>query len=239
LRRFIGSPDPADPSVLILPAEEARHAARVVRLAAGEMITVICGGSEYECRIEQISPSMARARIVRELPRSARGVRITLAQGMAKGGKMDDIVRMACEMGVEAFIPLFCGRAAMGGKVVEIWPKLARWKAIAVSAAKVSGGAPCAVLEPMDMPGLAAFQYSGLKLALWEEESGSLKSVLSAPPRPENVMIVAGPEGGFSAEEMAALRAGGFATVSLGHRILRTQTAGVVASAAVLYHFGD
>ena len=238
MRRFIGAPDPGDPSILLISGSEARHAARVLRLTPGAGAVVISGGGEYECLILDISPSQVRARIVAALEPRAGRIRITLAQGMAKGRKMDDVVRIASELGAGSIIPLFCERALPDGPAGESANRLSRWRAIADSAAKVSGGPPCEIQPPMDIAALASIPPRDLKLVFWEMEKTSLKTILAGLPRPASALIVIGPEGGFSEKEIGLMRGAGFTAASLGERILRTQTAGAAAICAIQYHFG-
>ncbi|MDH5510549.1 MAG: 16S rRNA (uracil(1498)-N(3))-methyltransferase [Nitrospinota bacterium] len=240
MRAFIGQADPEDPSILLLTSGEARHAFKVARLKPGGMARVLAAGRSHECSVIEISSSLAKLRIESTIRESGdSGPRITLAQGIVKGKAMDDIVRVASELGAAEIIPLLTGRVEGVGADKTIPNRVERWRSIAASAAKVSSHPlPCAIHPPMTLAHLAEME-ADLKLAFWEDESHTLKSILRDVNAISSVLIVIGPEGGFSEEEAASLRAMGIRTASLGSRILRARTAGAAAILAVQYHFSE
>ena len=237
MRRFIGEKE-SDRSIA-LKGPEARHASTVLRLKPGALVIAVCDGARYECRITESSSRMVRADIIKTLaPAPPPSARITLAQAPPKGNGMDEIVRMASELGAEAVIPLQTGRTAAKLADAEKGARLERWRNIADSAEKVAGGAsPCKVLSPIDLERLAILEPFRLKVVFWEEASNPLKEVLNRAEKPESILVAIGPEGGFSREEVDVLTKGGFQTASLGGRILRAATAGVVAISSILHHY--
>jgi len=240
LRTFLGQPDAEDLSILLLTGPEARHACKVARLKPGNHALVMANNQLHECSVITISPSLARLAIVSVRPTAAdKAPRIILAQGIAKGQAMDDIVRITSELGVAGIIPLLSSRVEGAGEEKRLQNRMERWRAIALSAAKVSGEAsPCAILAPMKLAQLAEVEAQ-LRIAFWEEESATIKTILQGVEVVSSALIVIGPEGGFSKDEVDLLRSMGMKTASLGKRILRARTAGAAAILALQYHFGD
>ena len=224
-----------------LSAEDAKHA-RVLRLSEGEHISVVDAASDYfELEITSAHDGLV-ARI------SQAPARIALFQGLAKGDKMDDIIRHATEVGIDEFVPLSSSRCVMKLDAKKAKSKLARWQAIAHSAAMQSGRmVEPRVHEPHTVKqAVQLLREFDCVLVCWEE-CPSTKTIAAAleqafgnasvdKPR---IAVVVGPEGGLSADEVEALTASENAwPVTLGPSILRTETAGIVAPALVLYACG-
>ena len=237
-RRFLCAAENIRGAFITFTGAEARHIALVLRMRPGGRITALAPGETYECVIREASPDKVVAEIERavESPRTTIP-EITLAQAIPKGRKMDDIVRMACELGVARIVPLLTNR--LGVKLDEqvVKSKRERWQAVADAAAKQSR-APCPaeVMEPMDLTSLAGIGAE-LKIALWESASAPFKQILSSATRPSSVIIVIGPEGGLERGEAISLKDNGYSLVSLGDRIMRTETAGVVAAGILIYQY--
>lgn len=236
---------------LRLAADDAKHA-KVLRLAPGEHVAVIDAASDYfECEIVEFSDALPLVRIARHEGFAEEGPQVILLQGLAKGDKMETVIRHATEVGVAAFVPLACARSIVkldGKKGVA---KAERWRAIAKSAAMQSGqpaipevSEPVSLREACEMLGGAT-----AVLVCWEEapDSANLREAVQgalaethAPAADARIAVVVGPEGGLAPEEVDALlscnpRA---RLVTLGPSILRTETAGIVAPALVLYELG-
>lgn len=240
MRHFLAEPEDVKSGRITIRGADAEHIRRVLRIRPGDEIEISAGSAgRYACAIESFGRGTVTARIIekRELPDS-RLTFITLAQAIPKGRKMDDIVRMACELGVERIIPVASERrvARPGEEAME--RRLERWRKIAWAAAKQSRAlAPCEIAPPADTGELAALYPSDVMIALWEEETASLKSVLEGHEEPGSILILTGPEGGLDKGEVERLREQGFLTASLGPKILRTETAPVAAVSAILYHY--
>lgn len=237
--------------LLQLAPDDARHA-KVLRLQLGEHIAVVDAASDYfECEVVRIDGGLPEVRIARHLDTPEEGPQVLLVQGLAKGDKMDDVIRHATELGVAGFLPLACARSVVRLDERKARSRVERWQAVAKSAAMQSGQmrvpevcAPATVAE-------AASALSGATAVLvcWEEAPGTarladalaraLESTLT-PAADARVAVVVGPEGGLAPEEVDALLACNprASLVSLGSSILRTETAGVVAPALVLYELG-
>lgn len=233
---------------LSLSSDDAKHA-RVLRLSAGEHISVVDAARDYfELEVVSADGGIV-ARIAQRLDSPKAGASVTLFQGLAKGDKMDDIIRHATEVGVDAFVPLASSRCVLKLDAKKAKSRVARWQAIAHSAAMQSGRmAEPQVLEPQTVKQavqmLASFDCV---LVCWEEcpatktIAGALAAAFGEGLLPEGarIAVVVGPEGGLSADEVERLTQGRNACpVTLGPSILRTETAGIVAPALVLYACG-
>lgn len=242
-RRFIATPDKITESTVTLTGCEARHISTTLRLKRGSRILVTGDvKNQLICSITRVLKNEVVAEIVERLPLSKSSLpAITLAQALPKGRKMDDIVRMACEIGVERIAPVIAERCIVRLNKESSAKKMERWRSIAQSAAKQSGADfPALLFDPMPISDLAESASEELKIALLENESRSLKSLLTSQnPSLSSINILAGPEGGLTDTEAQKLRSCGFETASLGSKILRTETAGIVALSAIVYQFCD
>lgn len=221
----------------LLPEEEA-HALKVLRMQAGEACQALIDGRIFAARIAETSPRVTVA-LEEERPSTEPSVRVTLYQGVPKGDKMDWIVQKCTELGVSRIVPVHFSRcvAQWTGKDAE--KKLPRFRRIAAEAAKQCGRALIpeitAPIAFSALPGrLAAHELS---LAPWEEAAG--RGVRSHWQGQRDVALVIGPEGGIDEAEIAALTQAGAVPVTLGARILRTETAGLAALTALLTVSGD
>lgn len=225
-----------------LPQEDAVHAARVLRMKPGEACELFAGDVRFAAVVETIAADDVTLRVTGELPSTEARLRITLYQGLPKAEKMELIVQKAVELGADAVVPV-----AMSRCVVKLDPKDARkkqerWQKIAREACKQSGRCKqMDVAMPISMKQLLErlpqHQYA---LVPWEDaRTISLNAIHAAHPEATDIAIVIGPEGGMSADEVAAMEQQGCTPVTLGPRILRTETAGLAAIAALLCLYGD
>jgi 16S rRNA (uracil1498-N3)-methyltransferase len=227
---------------LQLGKDDSHHLLRVLRAQPGEPFTALAGGFAYECKFTEAEGGLAVGEVVSvgqaggEPP-----IQISLFQGLAKGDKMETVVQHGTEIGISRFIPVATARA-----VVKLEPKKAaerveRWQRIAREAAEQSRRGAVPVVERLHTWKEAADRAGEFDLALvpWEEGGEGLKAVLSAHPEAKRIAVFIGPEGGLAAEEVALARAKGAIPVTLGARILRTETAPLAAAAAILYALGD
>lgn len=246
-RFFLIATLPDDPSAALpLSEADARHALRVLRIEAGEIVELVePDGVVWRVRVTHAGAGvLAGERVERLADATGGGPRVTLFQGVAKGEKMDAIVRQATEVGAEAIVPLFTSRTVVklvGRKAAE---KVERWQRVAKAAAEQSHAARVPeVAPPVDVAQarelLGAYDVA---VVLWEEcRERSLSEALApvATHADARVALLVGPEGGFSAEEVAAFEAAGAVAASLGPRILRTETAAVVALALAMHALGE
>ena len=226
-----------------LPPEEAKHALKVLRLRPGDAICGMDGaGSRWRGEIAETSGNSVTVRLLEALPDNESPARITVYEGIPKADKLDFIAQKLTELGAAALVPVRMERCVVklderdGAKRRERLSKIAR------EAAKQCGrGLPLAVSTPMNWrEALGAMARHDLLLVPWEEAAGTrMKDVLQAAPDARDIGIVIGPEGGIAPEEVAAMVEAGGKTVTLGPRILRTETAAVTAAALAMQLWGD
>lgn len=232
-----------------LPAEVAHQARDVLRLAPGEHLSLLDGaGGEYAAELILVARQRVVARLgARREGRAEPAVRIVLCQGMLKVAKFEWVLQKGTELGVAGFVPLLCERALAATEGTGA-AKRRRWEKIVAEAVEQCGGARLPALgAPRLLSQLLADAPAGtLALFPWEGETttsvrAGLRAGVAALGGPGNVAevrIFIGPEGGFSAGEAALARRHGAAVVTLGPRILRAETAALVAVTLTLDALG-
>ncbi|TAH52342.1 MAG: 16S rRNA (uracil(1498)-N(3))-methyltransferase [Betaproteobacteria bacterium] len=222
-----------------LPEAVAHHAVRVLRLAAGDPLVLFDGaGGEVEARLVlRGKAAFAELRCYRE-PQRESPLRLVLVQALATGDKMDWIVQKAVELGVSAIQPIQAERSVLRLSGERAEKRHAHWQQVAVSACEQSGrnrvpdvGAPVALAHWL------ATTSPAVRYVLAPDGG---EAAFGAGPRPPGeVQLMIGPEGGWTAHELAACRAAGCIAVGLGPRVLRTETAGLAAIAVLQARWGD
>lgn len=241
-RFYISQVNPQSPYVF-LEGEEHHHLSRVSRIQPKEEIWLFdSSGKSYLARVEEVEKEKTKLFIVEEKGREKVNTEIILAQSLVKSKKMEFIIQKSAELGIAHFIPVITSRSIV--KIEEkIERKLGRWERIAREAVKQSGNpwVPC-VSPPMDLKKLIKESKAALKLLLSENRGKYFREILirtgksfkENPPR--SIMILIGPEGGWTREEEELILDNGFKAVSLGKNILRTETAAICAL-ALISHF--
>lgn len=222
-----------------LPPGPARHAARALRLAAGDTVTLFNGtGGEYDARIERIQKDEVAVSIAgfRDIERESR-LQVVLAQGISSGERMDYTLQKAVELGVAAIQPLATKRSVVKLAGERSERRVAHWQGVVASACEQSGRNRLPpVAQPMSLANWLGARAPGRLLFL----SPLAEVRLAELPPPDGAdTLVAGPEGGFEADELAALAAARAVPVRLGPRVLRTETAALAALAAMQTLWGD
>ncbi|MBR5543404.1 MAG: 16S rRNA (uracil(1498)-N(3))-methyltransferase [Oscillospiraceae bacterium] len=242
MSRFFVDKEQVMDDKIIITGDDVKHIAKVLRLRAGEELFVCdkCG-TDYHCEISEISSDCVSAKIIEKAENTAEPpIRITLYQGMPKSDKLDYIVQKCVELGVCTIVPVITKRAVSIPRDSE--KKVIRWQRIAEEAAKQSGrGSIPEVADVVDFrTALSQMQQSeALNLMPYEcEKDSKLREVLAKSDKRE-INILIGPEGGFDEAEAEAAKKAGVNTVTLGPRILRTETAPLAVCAAVMYELGD
>ncbi len=230
--------------IVALPEDVARHV-QVLRLESGDALTLFNGrGGQYAARLVELGRRNALAEVGAFEPVDAEApYRITLAQGIAGGDKMDWLVEKAVELGVTRIAPLVTTRAVVRLSAERASRRHAHWEGIVRAACEQCGRnripevqAPCELPKWIDA--LAARTDPGaLRLMLSPRASIAFDTLPSAPPSGDITLLI-GPEGGLSPEEEETAVAHGFTALSLGPRILRTETAGVAVLAALAARWG-
>jgi len=223
---------------IALPEEAVRHVSQVLRMRAGEPLVLFNGeGGEYEATIVDIAKRAVRVRIDRCVAADRESpLRLMLAQCVSKGERMDYTIQKAVELGVHAIVPLLSARSVVKLESERWEKKLEHWQGVIRSACEQAGRTRIPRLDAVCRLDLwLAAAPSGTCLVLAPGGARSLKAMT----KNMDVTVLAGPEGGLSAAEVERAVASGFITVGLGPRILRTETAGVAALAALQALWGD
>lgn len=230
----------------LLP-EEARHAAQVLRLAPGDAVELLDGERLFVGVLARVDKQSAAARVEAQLPGREPRVRVTLFQGLCKGDKLEGVVRKCTELGVHAIQPLEMARCVQRLDAKKAEAACERWRRIAREATKQCGRAwtPEIYLPaPIADASLAArWAEQDMIVVPWEEaEQGALRALLGHLPGDGvalRIGLVIGPEGGITEGEISQLHGFGARSVTLGPRILRAETAGMAALAAILALCGE
>jgi 16S rRNA (uracil1498-N3)-methyltransferase len=224
-----------------LPIQAGEHLARVLRLDRGHPLRLFDGsGEEYEAELASLAKRSVTARVLESADTEDREspLRITLAQGIARGEKMDWILQKATELGVARIVPIVTDRTEVKLDAERAERRVAHWEAVVASACEQSGRRRLPeVAEPAKLADWAASldDETGFRLAL--DPAGELTP--RDLPASTSATLVVGPEGGLSDHDLATLKAAGFRGLRLGPRILRTETAGLAALAAMQALLGD
>jgi 16S rRNA (uracil1498-N3)-methyltransferase len=239
-RIHVDSPLTVD-TELPLAGQAAEHVARVLRLLPGDAITLFNGdGCDYRSLILVANKREVSVRVESAHPVDNESpLALTLAQGIARGEKMDWIVQKATELGVVRIVPLLTERSEVRLDTERAQKRLARWRTVAISACEQSGRARVPRIDPALSLEAWLEQLtadSGLRLSLLPEAHKSIRTLHFATP---GGVLVVGPEGGLGDRDIRALRTAGFDDLCLGPRILRTETAGLAALAALQAVHGD
>jgi 16S rRNA (uracil1498-N3)-methyltransferase len=241
LPRFLADSIDIDAGIARLSADEARHLAQVLRLEVDDDVAVFDGaGREFRARVERAGKDGAELRLLEEFPAALEpAVRLTLAQAVIKGDKMDDVVRDATMMGVRAIEPLvteFTAAHMKAGRAPE------RWRRIAIASAKQCRRA----VVPAIGPGLPFQEWlprdaAEMRILLVEPSAaveGHPVSTLGGS-RPASASVTVGPEGGWSVPEIEAAVRAGYIPITLGRRTLRADAVPIVAVGVLQFLWGD
>lgn len=239
IRAFVDRPLAVGASVG-LPEDAAAHLVRVLRLREGDACVLFNGdGFDHDARLREVGKRGATADIVATRAVDVESpLRITLLQGIARGEKMDWILQKATELGVAAFVPVSSDRSEVRLDADRAAKRHAHWRAVVVAACEQSWRARIpSVTAPQSLAAALAALPEGPARWLLDPEAATGVAAMPAPGA--GVVLAIGPEGGWSDNDRAALVASGFGGLRLGPRILRTETAGMAAIAALQARFGD
>lgn len=241
MRRFYIDPAEIHKSQPQITGTDVRHMTKVLRHAPGDHVVLIDGtGFEYTAVIESLSRDAARFSIIdKKRSETASPLELVVAQGFLKDKKMDTIVRHLTELGLSRWIPIISERSVARPDKRRMAERMRRWETIAIESLKQCGLSQLPVISStMTLRELLGSPeaYDG-KIVFWEEEEAPLEDLY--PQKPRKLLVLIGPEGGFSAKEIELAQTFGFNSISLGPRILRAETAAIAACTLVQYLYGD
>ncbi|MBQ9927292.1 MAG: 16S rRNA (uracil(1498)-N(3))-methyltransferase [Lachnospiraceae bacterium] len=240
--QFFVEPSQIQGNRIVITGKDVNHIKNVLRMKQGEEISVSNGidGKDYRCGIEEFLEDeiICSLRFIKEdgieLPS-----KVYLFQGLPKADKMELIIQKAVELGVYAVIPVSCKRAVVKLDEKKAKSKIARWQQIAEAAAKQSKRSIIPeVKSVMSMKEAVAFAgQCQVKLIPYELAEGmeKTKEIIDSLKPGEDVAIFIGPEGGFEESEVGLAVENGIEPITLGKRILRTETAGMTVLSWVMY----
>lgn len=233
-------PEPLPPEGdFALPEPVVHHAVRVLRMQAGEHIVLFDGrGGEVEAVLEGQGKRWSARLVERRAVECESPLQIVLVQALASADKMDWVVQKAVELGVAAVLPVRASRSVLKLAGERADKRVAHWRDVAVSACEQSGrNRVPKVAGIVDLRAYLAQPRDGVQRLVLDPVGGQRLAELGRPQGACHLLI--GPEGGWSDDELAACRAAGCGGVTLGPRVLRTETAGLAAVAAMQALWGD
>lgn len=239
--KFFVEPYQIKDNLIQVIGEDAKHIKTVLRSREGEEITLCDGlGTDYFCRIASLEEGVTAEILSNEPCQSEPKTKITLYQGLPKADKMELIIQKCVELGVDRIVAVSTERCIVKLDKKEE-KKLDRWQKIAEAAAKQSGRGKIPEIAPKVLrfsEALAeAKNLSGAIIPYEKEENRGIRSFIEGFAGNE-VGVFIGPEGGFTEDEIQGAIDAGVLPVTLGKRILRTETAGMTAIAILLYELG-
>jgi 16S rRNA (uracil1498-N3)-methyltransferase len=244
MRRFTIAPERRHGDRVTFDHDESHHLARVLRLRAGDTVVAVDGsGRDFTVRLEHVSAETTGTIVGVSARDTESPFPITLVQALPKGDKLEAIIRAVTELGAARVVPVVTARTVVRLDAGRSATRLARWQRVAREAAKQCGRSRLPEIEaprPLEAVLVAPAHATTLRLCLWEDERAPLAEVLtSLAPAPSAAIVIVGPEGGLSRDEVDAARVAGWRIAGLGPRRLRTETAGPAIVAALQFEFGD
>ena len=223
-----------------LPAAGAYHVARVLRMREGAPLIVFDGvGGDFSAEIVRVEGDRVTVRLGEQTPGTPESpLRITLVQGVSRSERMDWTLQKATELGVASIAPVITARSVVRLDEKQAEKKQGHWRGIVVGACEQCGRSRIpGVTTPIALKSyLTNAPKEGLRLVLSPAAPGSLAGLTSLPTK---VQLLIGPEGGLDDDELIAAGKAGFTPVRLGPRVLRTETAAVVALSVLQALWGD
>ena len=225
-----------------LDADEAHHLTRVLRLGSGARVFVFDGeGGEYECEVARVFKHEVELNPLRRLDDAVESpLQLTLAQALIKGDKFDWVIQKATELGVTRIVPLVTDHADIKRAEERAGQRLQRWRRISLEALKQCGRQRLVeICEPAPFDDFCGSAARGACLIFSERGGESLAEVSAKLRDVAQLSLCVAPEGGWSERELRRAASWGFTPVSLGSRILRTETAAITTISLAQHIFGD
>ncbi|WP_059102670.1 16S rRNA (uracil(1498)-N(3))-methyltransferase [Shouchella shacheensis] len=246
MQRYFVSDEQMTEGCVKVHGDDAAHIARVMRMQTGDAITCLNEqGRAVIAKLADVSTEMVRAEIIREIEMAVElPISVTIAQGLPKGDKLEQVIQKSTELGASCFLPFIASRSVVKWDAKKASKKRERLQKIAKEAAEQSHRQFVPTVESLtSFSALLELSTSYDAILVCDEEeakAGESKQLASTFARlhPDNtLLVVIGPEGGLTREEASALHAVGAHSCALGPRILRTETAPLYLLAALSYHF--
>ena len=227
-----------------IEGSDVNHIANVLRMKPGEELLIsVKGDWDYLCKIVDIETDRVNLKVLESMEQRELPVNITLLQGIPKSDKLEMIIQKAVELGVSERIPVKTKRVVVKIDEKKADTKVNRWNAIAESAAKQSKRSIVPkVYEPMSIDNaLEIVKDFGVKLIPYENADGidKTRKILDNMDKTKNIAVFIGPEGGFEESEVERIKNSGFEVITLGKRILRTETAGLALLSNIMIRLED
>lgn len=242
MQRYFVNQEQIDNDKVIITGDDVHHIAKVLRSKIGDEIICSDGnGKDVVASIVSIEETRVVCKVESDcIPTREPEVQITLAQGLPKSDKMDLIIQKGTEIGVSSFLPFVSERTVVQLNEKKEQKRLERWNKIAKEAAEQSHRSKIPNISPViQFKELLKYMDDSLVFIAYEkEDTMSLYKALS-DKQIKKIMLIIGPEGGFSENEINRAIESGAISISLGKRILRTETAGLVGAANILYHLEE
>ena len=241
MHRFFAEPGQIGEKEIVITGADVNHIRNVLRMRADEEVLIADGqGAEYRCKLTDLGENEVRAQILWKLDGNAElASAVTLFQGLPKSDKMDLIVQKCVELGVDRIVPVSTKRAVVKLDAKKEQTRLKRWNTISESAAKQSGRGVIPEVSGVMTFGKALEEAKKLDVLLipYEraENMAETRRVMGEIRPGQSVGIFIGPEGGFEESEVEEAVAAGAQAITLGRRILRTETAGLAVMAMLGY----
>jgi 16S rRNA (uracil1498-N3)-methyltransferase len=245
MRYFYIEPAALKKTIIAIEGSEVRHIKNVLRLKPGDTIHLFDGqGFEYEADIQRLLANRVEIKIAHKFPATKEShVQIEVAQALLKEKKMDRLLRHLCELGITKWITYISEHSVSRPNSRRLTAREGRWKKIVKESCKQCQRAKLPeIIKMVSFEEILQYgQSCDFKIVFYENESATLPSLMapSPQPAPQKILLILGPEGGFSGHEIEKVKAAGFVVAGLGPRILRAETATVAACTLIQYLFGD
>ena len=241
--KFFVTQNQVNDNKIILVGEDVKHIANVLRKQTGDVVNIcnITTSENFLCQLEEISKEEIKCSIIEKVKSEAEpNIEITIFQGLPKAEKMELIIQKCTEIGAKTFVPVEMERCVVKLDNKTASKKLERWQKIAETAAKQSGRDIIPKVENIiNLQKVCNLipKYDIVILAYENEEQCTLKQALNNIAKKDGLKIgiIIGPEGGIDSKEVELLEQAGAKTVTLGKRILRTETVGISMASVILY----
>jgi 16S rRNA (uracil1498-N3)-methyltransferase len=228
---------------VLISRDEARHIIKVLRYKIDDLITLFDSeGMTYECVIKAFENERITAEIIEKIEnKNSETTKIVLAQAVLKSKKMDSVIQKSTELGISRIIPFFSSRTIPKWNSDKCFDKAEHWRNIVKASVKQSGirKMPC-VDNIISYDEIISSNLNMNKILLYEKERNvSFKKIINTITFPSDIIIMVGPEGGFTIEEVSRAKQSGFLTTSIGKLILRAETVPIAILSILQYEAGN